>query len=72
MSAIEAAAANVGDFEMVGTQIHSQNFPTHKVREYGYFFLKWKEGLTELHDSISVEIYNQFIRIWMYRVEKEK
>lgn len=72
MSAIEAAAADVGDFEMVGTQIHSQNFPTHKVREYGYFFLKWKEGLTELHDSISVEIHNQFIRIWMHRVEKEK
>lgn len=72
MSAIEAAAADVGDFEMVGTQIHSQNFPTHKVREYGYFFLKWKEGPTELHDSISVEIHNQFICIWMHRVEKEK
>lgn len=72
MSTIEAAAVNVGDFEMVRTQIHSQNFPTHKVREYGYFFLKWKEGLTELHDSISVEIHNQFIRIWMHRVEKEK
>lgn len=72
MSAIKAAAADVGDFEMVDTQIHSQNFPTHKVREYGYFFLKWKEGLTELHDSISVEIHNQFICIWMHRVEKEK